>query len=136
MEVKSCRRCKKLFNYIAGQQICPVCKEELEEKFQEAKKYINENKDATIQSVAEEVDVPETQVRQWIKEERLIFANASLAGVVCEVCGTPIQTGRYCDKCKNETANALNGAFKKPEVVQTTIKKEKESPRMRFLDNR
>ena len=136
MEVRSCKICKRLFNYITGQPICPNCKEELEKKFQEVKKYINENKGATIQSVSKEIDVPEFQIRQWIKEERLVFANASVAGVVCELCGTPITTGRYCDKCKVQTANMLNSALPKSEVVQAQIKKEKENPRMRFLDNR
>ena len=136
MQVKNCKSCKRLFNYIAGPQLCPQCLEELEKKFQQAKTFINENTNATIQSVAEEVDVPETQVRQWIKDERLIFANASVAGVVCESCGTPIITGRFCDKCKAKTVNEFSGLLKKNEPQQPIIKKEKENPRMRFLDNR
>ena len=43
MELMNCRNCKKLFNYIAGEKLCPACKEKLEEKFQEVKKYIEEN---------------------------------------------------------------------------------------------
>ena len=42
MELMNCRNCKKLFNYIAGEKLCPACKERLEEKFQEVKKYIEE----------------------------------------------------------------------------------------------
>ena len=34
MELMNCRNCKKLFNYIAGEKLCPACKEKLEEKFQ------------------------------------------------------------------------------------------------------
>ena len=43
MELMNCRNCKKLFNYIAGEKLCPACKEKLEEKFQKVKKYIEEN---------------------------------------------------------------------------------------------
>lgn len=32
MNVVNCRRCGKLFNYIAGNKICPKCKEEIEQK--------------------------------------------------------------------------------------------------------
>ncbi len=135
MQVKNCKNCKRLFNYIAGQQLCPACMAELEEKFQKAKTYINENKGATIESVAEEVEVPESQVRQWIREERLIFANASVAGIVCESCGTPIVTGRFCEKCKAKTMNELS-AFTKKDEPQPVIKKDKDSPRMRFLDSK
>ena len=135
MEVKNCKKCKRLFNYIAGQQLCPACKEELEKKFQEAKEYIRSNKDATIQTVAEAIDVPETQIKEWIRDERLVFANVSVAGIVCEKCGTPISTGRFCDKCKASTVNDFSGLYKK-ETPTPVIKKEKDSPRMRFLDNR
>lgn len=135
MNVKNCRNCGKLFNYIAGPPICPICKEEIEKKFQKAKEYVRNTAHATVAMVAKEVDVPESQIKQWIREERLVFSDATIAGILCEVCGEPITTGRFCAKCKNQMMNDLGGAIKKPEapVIQ---KKEKENPRMRFLDNR
>ena len=33
MDVKNCRKCKRLFNYIGGQQICPACREAIEAEF-------------------------------------------------------------------------------------------------------
>ena len=35
MEVRTCSKCKRLFNYLSGASICPGCKAKLEEKFQE-----------------------------------------------------------------------------------------------------
>ena len=135
MNVRNCKNCGRLFNYIAGPPVCPACKEEMEKKFQQAKEYIRENRNSTVTMVAEEIDVPESLVKQWVREERLVFADAAIAGIGCEVCGSPILTGRFCDKCKNQMMNDLNGAIKKPEapVIQ---KREKDNPRMRFLDNR
>ena len=135
MNVRNCKNCGRLFNYIAGPPICPNCKEELEKKFQQAKEFIRENKNSTVQIVAEEVDVPESQIKQWIREERLVFSDATIAGIACEVCGAPITTGRFCEKCKGQMMNDLNGAIKKPEAP-VIKKKERENPRMRFLDNR
>lgn len=134
MQIKNCKGCKRLFNYITGPQLCPECMVKLEEKFQEAKKYISEHKDATVQSVAEAIDVNDMQIRQWVKEERLIFVNANAAGIVCETCGTPIMTGRYCDKCKAQTMNELNGIMKQT-ISQSTpvIKRDKDNPKMRFF---
>lgn len=85
--------------------------------------------------VAEECDISESQVKQWVREERLVFADASVAGIECEVCGIPISTGRFCDKCKSQMMNDLGGVVKKPEAPKPVIK-QKDSPRMRFLDNR
>ena len=32
MNVRNCRNCGRLFNYIAGAPVCPACKDELEKK--------------------------------------------------------------------------------------------------------
>ena len=34
MNVRNCKKCNRIFNYIAGPTICPACKEDLEKKFQ------------------------------------------------------------------------------------------------------
>ena len=48
MNVRTCRKCGRLFNYITGYQICPACKEALEAKFQEVKEYVREHKGVSI----------------------------------------------------------------------------------------
>ena len=135
MNVRNCKNCGRLFNYIAGPPICPECKDQIEKKFQKAKEFVRNTAHATVAMVAEEVDVPEQQVKQWRREERLVFADSAIAGIACEVCGVPISTGRFCAKCKNQVMNDLNGAIKRPDAP-VIKKKERENPRMRFLDNR
>lgn len=133
MNVKNCRNCGKLFNYIGGMPICPACKEEAEKKFVIVKDYIRDNHGASVRKVSEECDVDEAQIRQWVREERLVFDTPDGAGVYCEVCGTPITSGRYCDKCKISLVNDLNAAGRKPVAKQPNKKPEKDNPRMRFL---
>ena len=44
MEVKNCKTCGRLYNYIGGvYRLCPECMRKLEEKFQEVKDYIEDN---------------------------------------------------------------------------------------------
>ena len=138
MEVKSCRRCKKLFNYISGQAICPACKEELESKFQDVKKYLDEHKGASIMQISEDCEVEEHVIRQWIREERLEFSSGLSGEITCETCGAPITTGRYCDKCKASVLNGLIDAGRKPEPhnLQSTQSKESVNRnKMRFLNS-
>ena len=135
MNVRNCKKCGRVFNYVTGQPICPACKQELEDKFQQVKEFINNNRGATISTVSEECDVEVNQIRQWIREERLVFAEGSGITLECEICGASILTGRYCDKCKAETMRSLTGAGRQSEVQKPVQKREKESPRMRFLDN-
>lgn len=109
MNVKNCKRCGKLFNYAAGQMICENCRKELEQDFQKCKEYIKENPNQGIKEVAEACEVPENQIKQWVREERLMFSKGAGA-LSCEQCGEPIETGRFCEKCKAAMTNDLNAS--------------------------
>ena len=71
MNVRNCKKCGRIFNYVSGMPICMQCKEKLEEKFQEVKKYIQENRHASIPQVSEACEVSTNQIQQWLREERL-----------------------------------------------------------------
>ncbi len=137
MNVRNCRMCGRIFNYTAGQPVCPACKEKLEIKFQEVKKYVQNSNDTSLMAVAEACEVEEGQIRQWVREERLVFAEGSPIGIECESCGTFIRSGRFCEKCKNEMVNTLTNAVKKPDIKIPQKKTDlKDNPKMRFLDSR
>ncbi|MCQ2492981.1 MAG: flagellar protein [Lachnospiraceae bacterium] len=108
MNVKSCRKCGRMFNYIAGMHICPPCREKLEEKFLEVKNYLRDNKGAGINEVAEACEVEPQQIAQWLREDRLELTSDSAVLLNCDRCGTPIRSGRYCDKCRAEMTTSLN----------------------------
>ncbi|MCR5701938.1 MAG: flagellar protein [Lachnospiraceae bacterium] len=134
MEVRTCRQCKKLFNYLTGPNICQPCKDALEKKFQEVKQYIEENPSDGITKVAEANDVSTKQIQRWIREERLAFSAESGVGIECESCGAMILSGRLCQKCKDNLIGAVNNMYKtnSDSIVE---KKHREAARMRFLDN-
>lgn len=135
MNVRNCKKCGKIFNYIAGPVICPRCKEGQEAKFHEVKKFVQENRGADIAEVAEACEVDVKQIRQWIREERLQFADDSPIRIPCESCGAMIQSGRFCDKCKAELSNGFKhtmGMDKPKEPVQKPERKS-ERDKMRFL---
>lgn len=134
MDVRNCRKCGRMFNYVSGAPICAACKEKLEEKFQEVKSYVSEHKTATIPMISEECDVDANQIRKWIREERLEFSEDSPIGLPCENCGAIIRSGKYCEKCKMEMANRFGEALPKPKQTEIKKKSTKENPKMRFLD--
>lgn len=132
MDARNCRSCGILFNYIGGVPICASCKKKLEDKFREVKDYLNEHPNATIVEVSEEMEVSVKQIKQWIREERLSLSEATMDGVLCESCGKPIRSGRFCDKCKAKMQSELASAIEKPKAAPVK-KKEHEGNRMRFL---
>lgn len=132
MEVRTCRQCKRIFNYLTGPNICQACKEKLEEKFQEVKKYVEENPSDGITQVAEANDVSAKQIQRWIREERLAFSEKSGVGIDCESCGAMIRSGRLCQRCKDNLLGKVDDMYRTDDSVVT--RKHREAARMRFVD--
>ena len=135
MNVRNCRRCGKIFNYVMGAPLCPVCREEMEKKFHEVKKFIQDHPGVGIPEVSEACEVEPSQIRQWVREERLEFAEGSVVDIACEKCGAPIRTGRFCEKCKASMINTMNSVYKEPQAGQPLNTGNRDNPRMRYLDN-
>lgn len=135
MDVKNCKGCGKLFNYIGGAPLCQTCLKKLDDKFAQVKEYVYDHPGAGLQEVAEENDVTPGQIRKWIREERLAFADDSPIGIACESCGETIKTGRFCKRCKDKIANNLGNLYQE-KVQKPQVKKElHDRAKMRFLDN-
>ena len=133
MEVRNCKGCGRLFNYLGGPPLCPACVADLEKKFVEVKEYIRNNPQASVNQVSEDNDVSTKQIKQWIREERLAFTDDSPVGIECENCGAMIKTGRFCDACKSKLQNNLMSAIDKPKKVEPK-KPVRDGERMRFLE--
>lgn len=136
MNIRNCRKCKRLFNYVVGPILCPACREQEEEVFQNVKKYVREHINCSIQEVSEECEVSVALIKQWLREERLVLSDESPMGINCERCGRMIKSGKYCEACKAELANTFNTAMGKKGFYVPQKQETKTSARMRFLDNK
>lgn len=132
MDIRNCRRCKRLFNYTENAKFCPACMEEMEKEFHEAKEYIYRHPGAGIHEISEELEIDVGEIKQWIREERLVLSSAE-GEITCENCGVAITTGRFCEQCKAKLTNSLSHAVQKKEIPKPEPKKS-EKDRMRFLD--
>lgn len=134
MNVRNCRKCGKIFNYVAGPHICPSCREAQEADFQRVKAYIRENPNATISQVAEDCEVEISQIHQWLREERLSLTEGSGIVLQCESCGAPITCGKYCDACRHKLSTGLSNAVRPQQVEPEPEKRKRDSDKMRFLN--
>lgn len=90
---------------------------------------------ADIMEVAEACEVEVSQIKQWIREDRLEFTEDSPVKLPCENCGQMIRSGKYCEKCKRDMANNLSSAIEKPKkVIEQPKKSQPTGNKMRFLD--
>ncbi len=132
MEVRNCKGCGRIFNYLSGPPLCQSCLAALDMKFSEVKEYVYDHPGVGMQEVSEVIKVPIAQIKQWIREERLSFAEDSMIGLECEGCGATIKTGRFCKNCKDKLAKGFNDLYPKPKVPL----KEKDprmSPKINFV---
>lgn len=136
MEVRNCKTCGRLFNYIGGayRNLCPACVDAMETKFQEVKKYVEDNPGCTMNELTEKMDVNSKQVEKWVREERLCFADDSPIGIGCEGCGKMIKSGKFCPECRTQMENQMSSLYKAVNNIPEV--KKPSGSRMRFLDNK
>ncbi|SHO49476.1 flagellar protein [Anaerocolumna xylanovorans] len=134
MDVRNCKNCGKLFNYIGGQPLCPTCMKALDDKFDQVKEYIYDHPRAGVQEVAEENDVTTMQIHKWIRDERLSFTEDSMVSLECEMCGASIRTGRFCKSCKDKLSSHFGSLYE--QIPEEKKREFKEESKMRFLQNR
>ena len=138
MNVKNCRKCRRIFNYVMGPILCPNCREAEEAKFQEVKKYVQENRRCGMQEVSEACDVSLNQIQQWLREERLVLADDSPIGIGCEKCGKIIRGGRFCPECVNQMTHSfqstMSGMRRPGNSYEDQRRDVKEGNRMRYLN--
>lgn len=136
MEVRNCKQCGRLYNFIGGsyKNLCPDCIRALEDKFVEVKEYIEDHKTATMSDVSEVCEVSVRQIEQWVREERLCFADDSPIGIACECCGKMIKSGRFCESCKMTMVNQFSNMYKEKKPQPNFRQEADASARMRFLD--
>jgi len=106
-EIRNCRRCKRIFMYTTGPQLCDACKKQEEEDFEKVRKFLREFPGATIQEVSSATGVSAQLIYRFLKEGRLEVAENSPIALLCENCGVRITSGRFCVNCSKKLANEM-----------------------------
>lgn len=106
-EVKNCRRCKKIFMWSVGQQICNECKKLEEEDFEKVRKFLRDYPGATITEVSNATEVSTQLIYRFLKDGRLEVTENSPIALQCETCGVRITCGRFCVNCSKKLANEM-----------------------------
>lgn len=136
MNIRNCKLCGRIFNYVSGPSTCPSCRESMEAKFQEVKEYIREHRGVGIMEVAEACDVDPAQIRQWLRDDRLEVTEDSAIFLNCDSCGAPIRSGKFCERCKDSMSKNFGDVLKagRPQPQPQPQKSSSDdSARMRFL---
>lgn len=106
----NCTRCHRVFEPLAGEELCPICHEKDESSYRRIREYLYDHPGATAVEVANELDVTIKLIKHYLREGRLEIVGEVNVFFTCEKCGVPIRTGHYCDLCEKSVASGrLNG---------------------------
>lgn len=133
-DVRNCRRCGKVYNYIGGTPICSACRQLDEEDFKRIKEYLYDNPGATLSEVSTVLEISVEKIRGFLKDGRLeILGNEGNMVLECEKCGKAITTGRYCQECTKDLTNDLRSTASQ---ISNTLKSEthKDTIALRYLN--
>lgn len=107
-DIRNCKKCGKIYNYIGGAMMCPVCKDKEEEDFKRVKNYLYDNPGASITQVSSDLDISIEMIKRFLKAGRLeILGNDGNLLLECENCGKAIRSGRYCEQCERNLSKEL-----------------------------
>jgi predicted amidophosphoribosyltransferase len=106
MNIKQCARCDKLFEY-RGNPNCPNCVQELDDIFVKVRNFLYDHPRADADAIHEACGADEEDVLRWLREGRLILSPDSAAALLCQICGEPIRSGRFCESCNAKVINQL-----------------------------
>ncbi|HOM01328.1 MAG TPA: MerR family transcriptional regulator [Acetivibrio sp.] len=110
-DVRNCKRCGRIFNYIGGRPICHDCKKQDEEEFKKVKEYLYEHPKASILEVSNVLEISVQKIKSYLREGRLeIVGNDGNLILECEKCGRSITTGRFCNECSRELSEGFKSS--------------------------
>lgn len=135
-DVRNCRKCGKIFNYIGGAPICPVCKQADEEDFKKVKEYLYENPGSSVTKVSTDLNISVEKIKRFLKDGRLeITSEEGNMILECENCGKGIKSGRLCDACERDLAAGFRSAASQIKSELDSISEaSKKAVEMRYLN--
>ncbi len=118
MAVVNCARCKKMFNKIGSNKLCPECVEKGEEEYENVRNFLKENPGTQLADVEENTGVSVSRIKKWIKEGLLEEVTNGMSYLKCEKCGVSISSGKYCDSCNVKVQKDLQDIFGKDHIKE------------------
>ncbi len=97
MKLKNCPVCGKVY-VDTGTRMCRDCYEKMLEEETAIVSYVRDHPNSKVGEICEATGAKERVVMRMIKDGRFIQSGIEIS-YPCEICGTLITRGRYCESC-------------------------------------
>lgn len=106
-EIRYCKICRKMFQYVSGPLYCPTCRKLDDDEFEKVRTFLRDFPGANMREVTDNTGVSHNKISRWLKEERLEISKDSPIAINCERCGVRIRSGRFCVECSKSLAREM-----------------------------
>ena len=111
----NCERCgNKVLYKGVGEYECAECGFIMFDDYGKVRNYLETHKGATQGQVAAATGVSTNTIRQLLRDDRLEVAPNSAVFLSCDVCGTPIRSGRFCPACASRRSQLAEQSLRSP----------------------
>lgn len=99
-----------------GTYECEKCHMVLRDDYGKVRLYLEKNPGASLVQVALGSGVPKQKIRELLKDSRIQMADYGQRYYRCEMCNSPINSGRFCSKCEASQHQRAEAAIRKSRV--------------------
>lgn len=101
-----CSKCGGELRYEGcGEFICTECGNWEYDDYGKVRNYLETHRGATQTEVSHATGVSTSTIRYLLREDKIEVSPTSAIYLYCEVCGAPIRSGRFCNKCSLTRSN-------------------------------
>jgi len=91
--------------------MCPLCYQKDKNDFERIRQYLREHPHAKVFQVSTDLELPVSQIKRYLREERLEIVEKDNLFLKCEACGKSIRSGVYCDECSRKYDNNIKSVY-------------------------
>ncbi|MCX7921291.1 MAG: flagellar protein [Clostridia bacterium] len=110
-ELRNCKICGRLFRSISDSSVCVPCMEQDEKNYHRIREYLIEHPLSKIFEVSNELSIPVSRIKRYLREGWLEIVEKDNRFLDCEICGTPIHSGKYCEQCAEKARHEYKSSY-------------------------
>lgn len=107
MASRECARCHRLYEKIAFEEVCRICFPIEENEFRIIKEYLFLHPGASSSEVMKELNISLKSLKRYLKQDRLEIIGDNKGFIRCELCGKPLNSGRFCEICYRDRKDVV-----------------------------
>ena len=110
-----CPKCDGVMIFVGcGCYKCEDCHHEMKDDWGKVRDYLYEpeNRGKNALDIEQDLGIPRREVQAMLREGKIQYSSEGLSALMCQMCGTIITHGKYCEPCEKQLHKAKEEELK------------------------